>query len=76
MDCVNQPRLCCVSKLIRSVVAIPDCQLDYIWNELQSRNGGHTCDADLEAGRHRLLIQILRHSSHEKLRVRQDGAHL
>lgn len=26
-----------------SVVAIPGCQLDYIWNERQSRNGGHTC---------------------------------
>ena len=24
---------------------------DCIWNELQSRNGGHTCDPDLEAGR-------------------------
>ena len=34
-------------------MAIPDCQLDYIWNELQSRNGGHTRDPDLEAGRHR-----------------------
>lgn len=20
------------------------CQLDYIWNELQSRNGGHSCE--------------------------------
>ena len=27
------------------------CQLDYIWNELQSRNGGHTCDPALEARR-------------------------
>ena len=26
------------------VMAILGCQLDYIWNELQSRNGGHTCD--------------------------------
>jgi hypothetical protein len=33
------------------VVAIPGCQLDYIWNELQSRIGGHSCDLDLEAGR-------------------------
>jgi hypothetical protein len=41
------------------VIAIPGCQLDYIWNELQSRNRGHTCDPDLEAGRHRLLTQIL-----------------
>ena len=31
------------------VMAIPNCQLDYIWNEQQPRNGGHTCDADLEA---------------------------
>jgi hypothetical protein len=23
------------------VMAVPGCQLDYIWNELQSRNGGH-----------------------------------
>jgi hypothetical protein len=29
------------------VMAILGCQLDYIWNELQSRNGGHTCDPDL-----------------------------
>ena len=34
---------------VYTVVAIPGCQLDYIWNELQSRNGGHTCDPDLEA---------------------------
>ena len=33
------------------VVAIPGCQPDYIWNELQSRSGGHTCDPDLEARR-------------------------
>jgi hypothetical protein len=37
------------------VMAIPGCHLDYIWNELQSRNGGHTCDPDLKAVRHRLL---------------------
>jgi len=29
--------------------AVPGCRLDHIWNELQSRNGGHTCDPDLEA---------------------------
>jgi hypothetical protein len=29
-------------------LAIPGFQLDYIWNELQSRNDGHTCDPDLE----------------------------
>lgn len=40
------------------VVAIPGCQLDYIWNDLHSRNGGHTRDPDLEAGRHRLLTRI------------------
>jgi hypothetical protein len=33
------------------VVAIPGCQLDYIWNELQSRIGRLTSDPNLEAGR-------------------------
>jgi hypothetical protein len=33
------------------VVAIPGCQLDYIWNELQSRIGCLTSDPNLEAGR-------------------------
>ena len=32
------------------MMAILGCQLDYIWNELQSRNGGLTRDPDLEAG--------------------------
>ena len=41
------------------VRAIPGCQLDYIWNELQSRIGGLTCDPDLEAGRHKFLTWIL-----------------
>ena len=44
---------------IMIVVAIPRCQLDYLWNELQSRTGGHTCDPDLEAGRHKFLTWIL-----------------
>lgn len=42
-----------VSKV--SVMTIPGCQLDYIWDELQSRNRGHTCDLSLEAERHSLL---------------------
>jgi hypothetical protein len=33
------------------VVTIPGCQLDYIWNELQSRIGRLTSDPNLEAGR-------------------------
>jgi hypothetical protein len=33
------------------VVAIPSCQLDYIWNELQSRIGRITSDPNLEAGK-------------------------
>jgi hypothetical protein len=33
------------------VMAVPSCQLDCIWNELQSGTGGHTCDPDLEAGK-------------------------
>ena len=38
-----------------SVVAIPGCQLDYIWNELQPRIGRLTWDPDLEAGRYKFL---------------------
>ena len=34
-----------------AVVVIPGCQLDYIWNELQSRIGKLTSDPNLEAGR-------------------------
>ena len=41
------------------VMAIPGCQLDYIWNELQSRIGRLTCDPDLEAGRNKFLTWIL-----------------
>jgi hypothetical protein len=33
------------------VTAIPGCQLEYIWNELQSGIGRLTCDPDLEAAR-------------------------
>ena len=45
--------------LYLGVVAILGCQLDYIWNELQSRIRGLTCDPDLGAGRYKLLIWIL-----------------
>jgi hypothetical protein len=34
-----------------TVMVVPGCQLDYIWNELQSRIRGLTCNPDLEAGR-------------------------
>jgi hypothetical protein len=37
--------------LLPVVVAIPGCQLDYIWNELQSRIGRLTSDPYLEAWR-------------------------
>lgn len=50
-------------------------QLDYVWNELQSRNGRHACDSDLETGNTGfwldLDIEILRCSNHEKLWSRQ-----
>jgi hypothetical protein len=36
---------------VGSVVAIPGCQLDYIWNELQFRIGRLTSDPYLEAWR-------------------------
>jgi hypothetical protein len=58
------------------VTAILSCQLDNIWNELQSRNGRHTCDPDLEAGRHRVLIWVLTHRGHEKLRPRHSDLRL
>jgi hypothetical protein len=41
----------CHIKCNQGLVASVNCQLAYIWNALQSRNGGHTCDGDLEAGR-------------------------
>ena len=47
-----------------SAMTIPDCQLDYIWNELQSRIGWLTCHPELEAGRHRFLIWILTWVTH------------
>jgi hypothetical protein len=37
--------------MLGSVVAIPGCQLDSIWNELQSRIGRLTSDPYLEAWR-------------------------
>jgi hypothetical protein len=47
-------------------VAIPGCQLDYIWNELQSRIGRPTSDPNVEAGREfsdpDLGMEILKHS--------------
>ena len=48
------------------IVAIPGCQLDYIWNELQSRVGRLTYDPNLEAQRYvcdlDLGMEILKHS--------------
>ena len=53
-------------------MVIPGCQLEYIWNDLQSRSGRHTCDPDLETGRQvsdlDLDMEILKHSGHENLR--------
>ena len=40
-------------------MSIPGYHLEYIWNELQSRIGGHTCDPDVEAGNHKFLTWIL-----------------
>ena len=44
-------RSCGVVTRKEDVVAIPGCQLDYIWNELQSRIGRLTSDPYLEAWR-------------------------
>jgi hypothetical protein len=53
---LKDPRKCRKSlsfslSLSHTVVAIPGCQLDYIWNELQSRIGRLTSDPYLEAWR-------------------------
>ena len=42
-----------------TVVTIPGCQLDDIWNELQSKIGRLTCDPNLEVGRYKFLTWIL-----------------
>lgn len=58
------------------VTAIPSYQHDYIWYEVQSLNGGDACLPDLEAGSHRLLMQILKNNGHEHLTHRQGDAYL
>lgn len=40
------------SQTDKTDVAMLGCPLDHIWNDLEPRNGGHTWDPDLEAGRH------------------------
>lgn len=47
-------------KFMCTVMVVLGCQSDCIWNELNSGNGVHTCHPDLEAERHRPVIQILR----------------
>jgi hypothetical protein len=47
------------ANLIVLANTIPGCQLDYIWNGLQSRIGSLICDPDLEAGRYKFLTWIL-----------------
>jgi hypothetical protein len=42
-----------------TVVAIPGCQFDYIWNELQSRIGQLTSHPNLEAGKYKFLTWTL-----------------
>lgn len=37
---------------------------------------GHICDPDVEAGRYRFLVQILRNSGQENIRPGQGGTHL
>lgn len=38
------------------MMAISGCHFDYVWNEVQYRNGEYTYDSDLEAGRHNAFI--------------------
>lgn len=60
-----------VWNLYRAVLAIPGCHLDYIWNQLQSRNDQHTWDPDLEVGRQvsdlEFDMETLRTGGHENL---------
>jgi hypothetical protein len=56
-------------------VVIPGCQLDYIWNELQSRIGRLICDPNLEAGRKKvsdldLGMEILRYNGYESQKIK------
>jgi hypothetical protein len=56
-------------------VPIPVCQLDYIWNELQSRIGRLTSDPNLETERYKFLtwilaLEILRHSGYEFQKIK------
>jgi hypothetical protein len=46
--------------VIQAVVANPGCQLDYIWNELQSRILGHPCESNPESRRQKLKRSKLR----------------
>jgi hypothetical protein len=48
-----------LGNLMDTVMATPGCQLDCIWNELQSRIGRLTCDSNLESGRYKFLTWIL-----------------
>ena len=54
---------------LEDVVAIPGCQLDCIWNELQSRIRRLSYDPNLEAQRYKFLTwilawEILKHSGY------------
>jgi hypothetical protein len=40
-----------MDRWIDGVMTIPGYQLDYIWNEVQSRFARFTCDPDLEVGK-------------------------
>jgi hypothetical protein len=57
---------------LQDEMAILGCQLDYIWNELQSRPGStlviHIMRLETQASNPDLNMEILRHSGHEKLR--------
>jgi hypothetical protein len=59
------------------VMAIPCCQVDYIWNELQSNEftwiGGLTCNPGLEAERHKFLTWILAWRSWGTVAVKSLG---
>jgi hypothetical protein len=60
---------------MKTVMANPGCQLDYIWNELQSRIGWFICDPDLEARRHKFLTCILAYRSLAIFAMKTLGPH-
>jgi hypothetical protein len=64
---------------MEDVVVIPSCQLDSIWNELQSRIGRLTSDPlsgglEIEVSDLDLGVEILRHSGYGLQKVKSPSS--